>query len=244
MDPAIEVPPPTSPSKEKKGAIPWYITAALLIGLSLVYCHYSYSDFWSLPAKNPGRFVGYLIASFILLPVAAAIAAIAWLITSKVKKPIRVAFSPFWVGSMAAVVGLLYASTQYRAALEEKEWDQKMAASRVAPAELASIELFDGSMSWAYAYSGQSDTIDKVEGRVRNALPRSLSSITVRVGIQNAEGKLIETFDFQIPEVGTYAATPLPPGHVRGFTYRKTITRVPRDMKWSWGIISAIYVVE
>lgn len=244
MEPAIEVVPSTSPSIQKKGAIPWYITTALLIGLSLVYCHYSYSDFWSLPVKNLGRFIGYLVASFILLPVAAAVAAIAWLIVSKVKKPVRIAFSPFWITSMAAIVGLLYAGLQYRAAMEAKEWDEKVAASEVASSKLASIELFDGSMSWAYAYGAKSDTIDKVEGRVRNALSRPLSSITVRVGIQNAEGRLIETFDFEVPGVGTYAATPLPPGHVRGFTYRKTITRVPPDMKWSWEIVSANYVIE
>ena len=240
MDATTQIPP--SRSEEKQWAWPWYITAALLVGLCLLYCHFTYSNFWSLPEKNLGRFLGYLVAAFILLPITAAVAAIVWLVVAKVRKPCRYAFGPFWVVSLAIAVVLLFVGTKYRGMQEDAAFERKMADAKVSAKDFDRIELFDGSMSWAHSYGGQSDAIDQIRGRVRNGLTRPLISVRVRVGIQNADGKLIEAFDFVIPELGgSFGSEPLQPGHARGFSYGKRIERIPRDMKWAWGVIDATY---
>jgi hypothetical protein len=237
----------TPDRQKKKGAIPVYATLASLFVICLIYTGIVNDDFWDSVSDSPGYFLGLLMASLlILLPVSAVVGFIAWFIVQKIKED-RFGFGIFWVGSLVVVVGFLYGGKVYMEKAEDLEWERNLAASKVGSGDLPKIELFDGTMRWAYSYGGsETHTMDRVEGRIRNNLSRPLSSIQIRVVILNGGDEIIETFDFtqSWTKQHTYGTDPLLPGHARGFSYSKRIERIPKDMKWQWGVIGARYTFD
>lgn len=71
-------------------SVPWYVTGGVFIYLA-----------------GPSY-------AFILLPIAAATAAGSWLLASRIKRPARIGFAPFWIGSLGAFVAGLYAVALWR----------------------------------------------------------------------------------------------------------------------------------
>ena len=103
-----EAPPPTS------RATSWFKTSVALVGLCLLYFVLAKDDSPKLAQWYPWPLISHFVASFVVIPVAAAaIAALFWLAASLSKKPTKVAFVPYWVGTLAAVVILLSIGAMY-----------------------------------------------------------------------------------------------------------------------------------
>lgn len=229
----------------KKEIIPPFVAALILITICIIYTGIANDDFWDSMSDSPGYFFGLLIASIVLLlPISAVVGFVTWIIAQKVKET-KFAFSPFWIGSLLALIGFLYAGKEYLEKVEDIEWERKVAASEVNRGDLSKIQLFEGTMRWGHSF-GDTHTMDRVEGRIRNGLSRPIASIRIRVAILNASDEIIETFDFtqSWTQQYTYRQEPLLPGHARGFSYSRRIERLPKDLKWQWGIIGASYALD
>lgn len=97
---------------------------------------------------------------------------------------------------------------------------------------LRSIELFETSVETKPAPTHGEDYVyvSRIHGRIRNRSTKTLSTLTLKISILNADKALIDTKSITLPLLA------IAPGDVQSFSQETYIDRVPKTFAWRYSI--------
>ena len=75
--------------------------------------------------------------------------------------------------------------------------------------------------------------INEIKGRIRNASPKTLSSLKFKISVSISDGMLLDTKPVTLSQIS------IAPGDVQSFSESLYIERIPKTFKWSYHLHSA-----